>query len=313
MTLHPSAPAIPPNGAEHLGTVGSATLGILGAVGGMLESLSGPEAAKRLGPEAVVVIPIGAVEQHGPHLPMSVDHVIAHEAAIAVADRLADRLDVWIAPTLPYSKSNEHAWAAGTIWLSNETMHRVLDDIARCVASTGVRRLVFLNGHGGNSTLLNVAGREARLAHGLLTFVIHPFVPPAYAPPALGREAEAEQGMGIHGGLHETSVMLHLRPDQVDMSRAVRNVPDWLLANEHVKFGGTVQFGWLSNDFGPDGHIGDPTGATAELGRRLFEGAVDLLCAQLIEIAGFDFPDAPTTHGGVQPISVSPPDPEPNL
>ena len=106
---------------------------------GFLESLSGPDAQRRLGAGSTVVVPIGAIEQHGPHLPLAVDHVIADAAARAVVDRLGDELDVWVAPTLPYSKSNEHAWSQGTIWLSNDTMHRVLDDIAR-VASTIVPR-----------------------------------------------------------------------------------------------------------------------------------------------------------------------------
>ena len=141
-------------------------------------------------------------------------------------------------------------------------MMRVLDDIGRCVAESGAKRIVFLNGHGGNSTLLNVVCRELRLAYGLLTFLVHPFVPPAYAPPDPDAANSAELGMGIHGGLDETSVMLHLRPDDVDMSKAVRNVPEWMNEHDHVKFGGSVQFGWLSNDFGGDGHIGDPTGAT---------------------------------------------------
>ena len=149
---------------------------------GFLESLSGPDAQRRLGAGSTVVVPIGAIEQHGPHLPLAVDHVIADAAARAVVDRLGDELDVWVAPTLPYSKSNEHAWAPGTVWLSNDTMLRVLDDMARSLAFSGVQRLVFLNGHGGNTPLLSVVCREARLHHGLLTFVVHPFVPPAYAP-----------------------------------------------------------------------------------------------------------------------------------
>lgn len=256
---------------------------------GFLDDLSGPEASSRLGDSSTVIVPVGAIEQHGPHMPLSVDYVIADEAAKAVIRRLGDDLDVWMVPTLPYSKSNEHAWSRGTIWLSNDTMHRVLDDIARCVAFSGAKRLVFLNGHGGNSTLLNVACREARLAHGLLTFLVHPFVPPAYSAPDPDAAAATELGMGIHGGLDETSVMLHLRPDLIDMTKAVRNVPEWLADHDHVKFGGSVQFGWLSDDFGPDGHIGDPTGATPELGKELFERAVDFLCDQLREIAAFDF------------------------
>ncbi|MEL7155127.1 MAG: creatininase family protein [Actinomycetota bacterium] len=256
---------------------------------GFLGSLSGPGAAATLGADTTVVIPVGAIEQHGPHLPLNVDHLIADRAAAAVVERLGPELPLQVAPTLPYSKSNEHAWSPGTLWLSNETMHCVLDDIARCVAFAGVRRLVFLNGHGGNTALLNVACREARLAHGLLTFVIHPFVPPAYAPARPGADASTERGMGIHGGFEETSVMLHLAPELVDMTLAVRNVPEWLADNEHVRFGGSVQFGWLSDDFGPHGHIGDPTAATAEHGRRLFDDAVGFLCDQLREIAAFDF------------------------
>ena len=257
---------------------------------GFLDALTGPAAAAALGNDATVVGPIGAVEQHGPHLPLSVDFVVADEVAKAVVKKLGDDLNVWAMPCLPFSKSNEHAWSSGTIWLSNDTMHRVLDDIGRCVAQSGARRIVFLNGHGGNSTLLNTACREARLAHGLLTFLVHPFIPPAYSAPDPTAASSVELGMGIHGGLDETSVMLHLRPDLVDMSKAVRNVPEWLADNTHVKFGGSAQFGWLSNDFGPDGHIGDPTGATADLGAQLFNDAVDFICEQLREITEFDFP-----------------------
>jgi len=262
-------------------------------VGGRLEQLTGPLAAAALGDNATVLVPIGAVEQHGPHLPLSVDWVIADEVARAVADRSGDDLPVWVLPTLPFSKSNEHAWSSGTIWLSQPTMMSMLDDIGRCVAASGAKRIVFLNGHGGNSTLLNVACREIRLAHGLLTFLVHPFVPPAYSPPDPDAVNSAELGMGIHGGLDETSVMLYLRPDDVDMSLAVRNVPEWMTEHDHVKFGGSVQFGWLSNDFGPDGHIGDPTGANAELGQRLFEQSVSFILDQLRDIASFEFPDQP--------------------
>ena len=260
---------------------------------GFLDTLSGPEAASKLGPDSIVLVPVGAVEQHGPHLPLSVDYEIADAAAKAVVESLGEELDLWMIPTLPYSKSNEHAWSPGTIWLSNTTMHHLLGDIGRCVATTGARRIVFLNGHGGNTTLLNVACRELRLAHDLLTFLVHAFVPPAYssAPPTDGDTSEF--GMGIHGGYRETSVMMHVRPDLVNLDLAVRNVPDWLTEKEHVRFGGTVQFGWLSNDFGPEGHIGDPTMASAEAGKVMFEDAIRVVCDQMREIATFDFPDRP--------------------
>jgi len=254
---------------------------------GRLADLSGPEAAESLTSVSVVVLPVGAIEQHGPHLPMSVDAVIADEVASALLNAAGDDIDLWLLPTLAVSKSNEHVWSPGTLSLSTETLLRVLDDLAACVAATPVRRLVFLNGHGGNSSLLVTACRDIRVAHGLLTFLIHPFIPPASGGPS----TEEELGMGIHGGLHETALFAYLRPGQVDMKQAVRSVPEWMAANEWVRFGGSVQFGWTSRDFGPQGHIGDPSGATEDLGRRLFDEVVGAMASQLREIAGFDFPD----------------------
>lgn len=250
-----------------------------------LADLKGPEIAELVTERSTIVLPLGAVEQHGPHLPLNVDLTMATSFADAVVDARGDELDLWLLPPLAITKSNEHAWSPGTMWLSPETLLAVLRDIGRCVATTAARRLVFLNAHGGNTTLLNVACRELRLETGLLTFLIHPSVPPAYG----GTGNPAEHGMGLHGGIGETSLMLHLRPEQVDMSKAVRNLPEWMLENEHARFGGPVQFGWTTADFGPDGHVGDPTLATAEEGARLFAQTVELLGAQLAEIAVFDF------------------------
>ena len=95
--------------------------------------------------------------------------------------------------------------------------------------------------------------------------------------------------MGIHGGLNETSVFMHLRPNLVEIDLAERRVPEHLAQNEHVRFGGSVSFGWLSNDFHPDGYIGDPTGATAERGAQLFDSAVETMSEQMAEISTFEF------------------------
>ena len=249
------------------------------------EELTGPEILEVITPSSTLLLPIGAVEQHGPHLPLAVDHVIAHETASAVVASVGEALDVWQLPTLSISKSNEHAWSAGTLWFSADTMMAILRDLGRAVASTGAERLVLLNGHGGNTTLLNTALRELRLEFGLKTFLVHPSVPPAYG----GVSTESELGMGIHGGLNETSVFMHLRPDLVDLSKAERKVPEALADNAYVKFGGSVMFGWLSNDFDPAGYIGDPTGANADLGKQLFEANVSHLSAQMNEIVTFDF------------------------
>ena len=253
-----------------------------------LEDLTLPQVKELIRPSSILVLPIGSVEQHGPHLPLTTDHLIASEAAQAVAKRCGSELDLWLLPTVAVSKANEHAWAPGTLWLSATTLLAVVGDIASSAAATGAKRLVFLNAHGGNTALLVVACREVRLATGMMTFLLHPFLPPDHGGQS-STAAAGELGMGIHGGHDETSMMLHLRADLVDMSLATRRVPDRLADNRYVRFGGSVPFGWTSDDFGPHGHIGDPVGAGAEQGKELFEGAVEMLCEQLEEIRRFDF------------------------
>lgn len=250
-----------------------------------LADLRAPELSSALSKDSVIVLPLGAIEQHGPHLPLSTDFVVADAVATAAVQAVGAQVDAWLLPTLPYTKSNEHAWSPGTMWLSATTLMAVIDDIGRSIASTSARRVLFVNGHGGNSALVQMMNRELRLKYGLLTFLAHPHMPADQG----GSSAASELGMGIHGGMDETSVMLHLQPELVDMSLAVRRVPEGLADNEHVRFGGKVAFGWLSNDFFPEGHIGDPTGATAEIGEQMFNSAVTGLCDALKEISRFDF------------------------
>lgn len=251
----------------------------------LLADLKATDIARALGPDSILVQPLGAMEQHGPHLPLSTDLLIADAVTAAAVERVGEELDVWQLPSLAYTKSNEHAWAPGTVWLSPQTMLAVLDDLGRCVAMTPAKRLVFLNGHGGNSALVNVANRELRLHHGLMTFLAHPGVPPDQG----GASAADELGMGVHGGTDETSIMLHLAPELVDLGAAVRSIPEHLAQNRAVRFGGSVSFGWLSNDFADNGVIGDPTAATADHGKVLFEGAVEAFCLALREIAAFRY------------------------
>jgi creatinine amidohydrolase len=248
-------------------------------------NLSGPQVGERLTDRSIIVQPLGAIEQHGPHLPLSTDSIVASAVAEAAVAEVGDELDVWLLPTLQFTKSNEHAWSPGTVWLSATTLLAVLDDIGRCVATTPAKRLVFLNGHGGNSSLLSVANRELRLKHGLMTFLAHPGMPVDQG----GTSPASELGMGVHGGTDETSMMLHLAPELCDISKATRRVPDKLADNTYVRFGGRVSFGWLSNDFHPEGVIGDPTAATAERGKELFNGSVESFCEALREISTFDF------------------------
>lgn len=258
-----------------------------------LAELRASDLDQHLGPASILILPLGAVEQHGPHLPFSTDLEIARSCAEAVVDQAGDELDLWLLEPLAYTKSNEHAGTPGTVWIGPETLLRVLDDIGRSLATTPARKLALLNGHGGNSSLLNVACRELRLHHGLETFLLHPSLPPDQGGSSeLGDQAQelaSEMGMGIHAGRAETSLMLHLRPDLVRMELADRNVPEHLAANQQVRFGGAVTFGWLASDFGDSGVIGDPVGADPDTGATLFAQSIEQLVQALREIRDFRF------------------------
>ena len=119
--------------------------------------LSGPDIGDVLSADSIIVVPLGAVEQHGPHLPLGTDLVVAEAVARATIEAHGATHDAWMLPPLGFTKSNEHAWSPGTIWLSAQTLLSVLDDIGRCIATTPARRVLFLNGHGGNSALLQLS------------------------------------------------------------------------------------------------------------------------------------------------------------
>jgi creatinine amidohydrolase len=252
----------------------------------LLAELPGSDVSSTLTAESLLVIPTGAIEHHGPHLPLLTDSLISESVAAAAVGRAAEAgLDVWQAPTLTITKSDEHSWAPGTLWLSATTLFSVLTDLGRSIALTPARKVVFLNGHGGNAALLQVANRELRRLFGLQTFTM----PATRVAAGDGQDGRPDEfGMGIHAGYAETSLVMHLRPDLVDASRFARNVPEHLAGFEQIGFNGRpVTFGWLSDDFGPTGVVGDPTGANPEEGQRMFERSVDLTVAALGEIARF--------------------------
>lgn len=252
----------------------------------LLTELPGPHVGERFGQDTIVVVGTGAIEHHGPHLPLLTDHLLADAIGTAAVARAADEgLDVWQLPTISYTKSDEHSWAPGTVWLDWNTMFDTCVQIGRAVSLMGAGSLVFANGHGGNTALLGVVIREIRKLYGLKTFAM----PTLVRVPAPNGEGEDERGLGIHGGAAETSIVLHLRPDLVDLSKAERWVPEHLADFDLLKFnGGPVAFGWLSSDFGTGGVVGDPTQANVEYGRLLYEGSVAQAVASLREIARFD-------------------------
>jgi len=119
------------------------------------------------GPGLVALAPIGSIEQHGPHLPVGTDTIIASAFAQAVCEARPD-LPLAMLPVQSVALSSEHIWAPGTLSLSPSSLLAVLDDLGASLARSKVRRLAFLNAHGGNSAILRVACREIRVKHGLL-------------------------------------------------------------------------------------------------------------------------------------------------
>lgn len=241
--------------------------------------LTTEQIATVLSRDSVLVLPTGAIEPHGPHLPLATDLIVAESVSAAVVDRgAAAGHDVWLLPALGYTKSDEHAQLPGTIWLRASTLFDTLVDIGASIAQTPVRRLLFINAHGGNSALIEVAARELRRRFELQTFF-------ASGPAQPG---PTERGLGIHAGWAETSMMLYLRPDLVHMDKAEAAVAHAVADANHVGFTKAIKFGWLSTDFAESGVIGDPTGADADIGARLFDERVDALVAALGEISTFD-------------------------
>ena len=249
-----------------------------------LVELSGPTLATTLTEDSILVLPTGAIEHHGPHLPLSTDWLIADSLARGVVGASAAAgLDTWLLPALAYTKSDEHHWAPGTMWLNATTLLSTVVDIGRSISNTPAKTVVFYNGHGGNIALLQVALRELRRQFGLRTFLMG-----AGIAAGDGINGPDERGFGIHGGHAETSIVMHLRPDLVDLSLAERWIPDHMADLEYIKFnGGPVHFGWLSNDFGPAGVVGDATGATAAYGAEIYATAIETGVASLKEIASF--------------------------
>jgi creatinine amidohydrolase len=250
-----------------------------------LHELAGPSLASTLTADSIIVLPTGSIEHHGPHLPLATDLILADLMSSKIVDAaVATGLDVWRLAPLSYTKSDEHHWAPGTMWVSWDTLMRTLVDLGRSVASTPARTLVFYNGHGGNTALLMVALRELHIQFGLRTFLMN-----AGMPAGDGVNGPDERGFGIHGGHGETSMVMALRPELVDLSLASRAVPDQIADFEHVKFnGGSVAFGWQSDDFGPSGVIGDPTEASAAWGLHLVAASTAQGVAELAEIARFN-------------------------
>ncbi len=218
----------------------------------------------------IAVLPIAAVEQHGPHLPVSTDTEIADGMVRETLKLLPSDLTALFLPTQAIGKSNEHIRSPGTITLSAETAIRAWTEIGESVARAGVRKLVMVNSHGGNVDVIAIVARDLRVRHNMLAVACQ--WSRFGSPP--GVYTDEESAVGIHAGDMETSMMLHFRPDLVDMSKAKNFVPATIEISKSfdlLRPTGFTSFGWMSQDLNADGACGDASRGTADKGRLTAE------------------------------------------
>lgn len=241
-----------------------------------------------LDPErTVALLPLGAIEQHGPHLPVSTDATIAEQMCLRAAALLGPEVPVLVMPTQAIGKSTEHLQYEGTLTHTAETLLHSWMEIGTSVARAGLRKLVFFNGHGGQPQIMEICCRELRIKHDLLCVGSGGG---SFGPPPGAEVPADERRHGIHAGLVETSIMLYLDAAHVRMEHA----EDFrgLLAEVDSRFQrlriiGSTYVGWQSQDLHPLGCSGDARGANAELGRIYVEHIVGGLAALLQEVSTY--------------------------
>ena len=238
----------------------------------------------------IAVLPVAAIEQHGPHLPLNVDATLVDGVIAAALPHLPAGLPVLFLPTQAVGYSPEHSRFAGTLTLKAETIIRLWTELAESVAQSGVKKLVLLNSHGGQVGLLDVVARDLRARLGMLVYSVSWFNLPLLAEdgaPLNAQFSAHEHRFGIHAGQIETSMMLALKPDQVDMAQA-RNFHS--TSQERAeKFsilgdGRSAKLGWQIQDYNPHGAVGNAVAASAEAGLALLGAAGRSLAQLLVEL-----------------------------
>jgi creatinine amidohydrolase/Fe(II)-dependent formamide hydrolase-like protein len=252
---------------------GAATSRVLG-------DLTFHEAAQAITPTSILCLPLGAIEQHGAHLPLNTDVIVAEGLTGRLLERWGERFDLWQLPTLSIGLSREHDWAAGTLSLSIGGFVGYLRDLAgTIVRSLPARNLAIVNGHGGNRGILENLLHDLHGDYGLNAVVLHPFDLAGADPTAI---------VDVHGAKGETSVMLALAPDRVRRDHISAGGPPDPKAAQTMIFERGATWAWRSDDarLARDGIVGDASSATAEHGALLLDrmvAAAEGVFARLLE------------------------------
>lgn len=234
---------------------------------------------------AIAVLPVAATEQHGPHLPLSVDTDLANGVVAASLPHLPADLPVLFLPTQAVGLSPEHQRFAGTLTLSAHTVISLWTEIGESVARAGVKKLVLLNAHGGQVGVMDIVARDLRARLDMLVYSVNWFnLPLGEVEQQFSAE---EHRFGIHAGQIETAMMLALKPERVNMAQAQhfasasqqRAARFPILGN-----GKSAKLGWQMQDYNPAGAVGNAAAATAEQGRAVLDAAGRALAQLLAEI-----------------------------
>lgn len=237
--------------------------------------------------QTVALLPVAAIEQHGPHLPLSVDATLVEGVVAAALPLLPTELPVLVLPTQQIGKSNEHLRFPGTLSLGSHTLIDLWTEIGAAVARAGLRKLLLFNAHGGQVSVMDLVARDLRERHDLIVYSASWYSLPLEQE-VLDLFSAEEHRFGIHGGDMETSMMLALKPGLVDMTQArnfhssaqdrARDFP--ILGN-----GRSAKLGWQTQDYNAMGAVGNATLATAAKGQALVQASARQLALLLAEIS----------------------------
>ena len=251
------------------------------------EELRSPEFRELDPTRTVAVLPLGAIEQHGPHLPVMVDARLAAEITDRALQALEPELPVLRLPTCSVGKSDEHLRYPGTLTFSGETALRVWTEIGQSVARAGVRKLVFVNGHGGQIQPMQMVARDLRISANMFVVACNWW---QFGHPD-GMFSAEELRFGIHAGAVETSMMRAVEPDLVRMDLAKDFVPatrSKMATNfPNLAAAGVAGFGWMAQDLHAEGAAGNASAATERDGSAVLAHAARGLAALLNEVVGF--------------------------
>lgn len=236
---------------------------------------------------AIAVLPVAAVEQHGPHLPVGVDALIARGYLDRVGPLVPEELDVLLLPLQSVGLSIEHGSFSGTLSLSPAAAMAAWTEIGAGVGRAGCRKIVLVTSHGGNGPVLDIVAQELRARHGMLAV--------ATSWRRLGQPQglldHAELAHGIHAGAVETSLMLALRPDLVRMDNARDFLPRTVAMERDfalLRAGRPAAFAWMAEDLHPSGAMGNAAAASAAIGEALLDHGARAFVDLLREVDRFE-------------------------